>query len=150
MPAAEIDGDQSSQLMTLDELTRRTGLSVRNIRFYTSRGLVPGPIRQGRSGYYSADHLARLELVRELQAHGFTLAAIEKYLARLPDDATPETIALHRSMLAPWMAELPETLTRRELARRAGRDLSDDELDTLNALGIVFPTKQGRDRKSVV
>lgn len=131
-------------LMTLDELTRRVGMSVRNIRFYTTKGLVPPPLRRGRSGYYSADHVARLELVSELQAHGFTLAAIQKYVARIPSDATPETIALHRTLLAPWMAELPETISRRELGRRAGRPLSDDELDTLNALGIVFPTKQGK------
>jgi hypothetical protein len=42
------------------------------------------------------------------------------------------------------MPELPETLSGRELARRAGRPLSDDDLDTLNALGIVFPAKQGK------
>ncbi|MFL6131628.1 MAG: MerR family transcriptional regulator [Nocardioidaceae bacterium] len=136
--------DAAAELMTLDELTRRAGMSVRNIRFYTTKGLVPPAIRRGRSGYYSSDHLARLELVRELQAHGFTLSAIEKYVARIPADATPETIALHRTLLAPWMPELPEILTRRELARRAGRPLSDDDLDTLNALGIVFPAKQGR------
>ena len=138
-PAAD-----SGELLSLDELTSRTGISVRNIRFYTTRGLLPAPIRRGRSGFYGADHLARLELVRELQAHGFTLAAIEKYVARIPVDASPETIALHRTLLAPWMAELPETLSRRELAKRAGRPLSDDDLDTLNALGIVFPTKQGK------
>ena len=136
--------DATHELMTLDELTRRVGVSVRNVRFYTTRGLVPPPIRRGRSGYYTSDHLARLELVRELQAHGFTLAAIEKYVARIPEDATPETIALHRTLLAPWMAELPDTISRKELVRRAGRPLSDDELDTLNALGIVFPTKQGK------
>jgi DNA-binding transcriptional MerR regulator len=136
--------DVATELMTLDELTRRVGVSVRNVRFYTTRGLVPPPIRRGRSGYYTSDHLARLELVRELQAHGFTLAAIEKYVARIPEDATPETIALHRTLLAPWMAELPDTISRKELVRRAGRPLSDDELDTLNALGIVFPTKQGK------
>jgi DNA-binding transcriptional MerR regulator len=136
--------DVATELMTLDELTRRVGVSVRNVRFYTTRGLVPPPIRRGRSGYYTSDHLARLELVRELQAHGFTLAAIEKYVARIPEDATPETIALHRTLLAPWMAELPDTISRKELVRRAGRTLSDDELDTLNALGIVFPTKQGK------
>ncbi len=133
-----------TELITLDELTRRVGVSVRNIRFYTTKGLVPAPIRRGRSGYYSPDHVARLELVRELQAHGFTLSAIERYVARIPADASPETIALHRTLLAPWMAELPETFSRRELVRRAGRPLSDDDLDTLNALGIVFPTKQGR------
>ena len=54
-------------LLTLEELTARVGMSVRNVRFYTTKGLVPPPIRQGRSGYYSDDHVARLELVRELQ-----------------------------------------------------------------------------------
>jgi DNA-binding transcriptional MerR regulator len=132
------------ELMSLDELTERVGMSVRNVRFYTTKGLVPPPIRRGRSGYYSVDHLVRLELVRELQAHGFTLSAIEKYVARIPADASPGNIALHRTLLAPWVPELPETISRRELARRAGRALSDDDLDTLNALGIVFPTKQGK------
>jgi len=131
-------------LMTLQELTRTVGLSVRTVRFYTTRGLVPPPIRRGRSGFYSSDHVARLELVSELQAHGFTLSAIERYVARIPQDATPESIALHRTLLAPWLAELPETCSRRELSRRAGRPLTDEDLDTLNALGIVFPAKQGK------
>ena len=73
------------ELLTLDELTNRVGLSVRNVRFYTTKGLVPPPIRRGRSGYYTPDHVARLELVQELQTHGFTLAAIERYLSRIPD-----------------------------------------------------------------
>jgi DNA-binding transcriptional MerR regulator len=133
-----------NDLMTLDELTKRVGMSVRNVRFYTTKGLVPPPIRRGRSGYYSGDHVARLELVRELQAHGFTLSAIEGYMARIPSNATPETIALHRTLLAPWMADMPETISRKELVRRAGRELSDDELATLNTLGIVYPAKQGR------
>jgi DNA-binding transcriptional MerR regulator len=135
---------EDRELMTLEELTERVGMSVRNVRFYTSKGLVPPPIRQGRSGFYSRDHLVRLELVRELQAHGFTLAAIERYLARIPADAGPETIALHRTLLAPWTPDLPETVSRRELVRRAGRPLSDDDLDMLHALGIVYPTKQGK------
>lgn len=137
-------GGGAPEVMTLDELTRRVGVSVRNVRFYTTKGLLPPPVRRGRSGYYSAEHLARLEMIRELQAHGFTLSAIEKYLARIPDDATPDTIALHRTLLAPWTAELPETLSRRDLVRRAGRPLSAADLDTLNALGIVYPTKQGK------
>ena len=136
--------DVAADLIPLDELTKRVGMSVRNVRFYTTKGLVPPPIRRGRSGYYSSDHVARLELLRELQAHGFTLAAIEKYLTRVPADASPETIALHRTLLAPWMAELPETVSRRELVRQAGRRLSDEDLDTLHALGIVYPTKQGK------
>ena len=124
-------------LLTLEELTARVGMSVRNVRFYTTKGLVPPPIRQGRSGYYSDDHVARLELVRELQGHGFTLSAIERYLAAVPDEATPEQIALHRTMLAPWQAEATETMTHAQLATRAGRGLEDDDVALLVALGIV-------------
>lgn len=91
--------------LTLEGLTERVGMSVRNIRFYTSKGLVPPPLRRGRSGYYSADHVARLELVRELQDHGFTLTAIKGYVDRIPDDATPADIALHLSLLAPTTAD---------------------------------------------
>ena len=132
------------ELLTLDELTARVGMSVRNVRFYTTKGLVPPPIRRGRSGYYSADHVARLELVRELQQHGFTLSAIERYVAGIPADATPEDIALHRTMLAPWQADAPAELSRAELDRRTGRTLSDDDLATLAALGIAARTKRGR------
>jgi DNA-binding transcriptional MerR regulator len=136
-------------LLTLDELTDRVGMSVRNVRFYTSRGLVPPPIRRGRSGFYSADHVARLELVQELQSHGFTLAAIEKYVAGIPGTATPEDIALHRTMLAPWQTEPPVQLTKTELDKRAGRPLDDDELATLVTLGIVSAATGGRYRVAV-
>jgi DNA-binding transcriptional MerR regulator len=136
-------------LLTLEELTERVGMSVRNVRFYTARGLVPPPIRRGRSGYYSADHLARLQLVQELQAHGFTLSAIERYVAGIPAGASPEEIALHRTMLAPWMADSWEDLSRAELEQRAGRPLTADDLDTLVALGVVQAAGRGRFRASV-
>jgi DNA-binding transcriptional MerR regulator len=139
----------SSGWLTLQELTERVAMSVRNVRFYTSRGLVPPPIRRGRSGFYSADHVARLELVQELQSHGFTLAAIEKYVAGIPASATPEDIALHRTMLAPWQAEPPVQLTRAELDRRAGRTLDTEDLATLATLGIVTPAARGRYRVAV-
>ena len=125
--------------LSLDELTQRVGMSVRNVRFYASRGLVPPPVRRGRSGYYSADHVARLELVQDLQSHGFTLAAIEKYVAGIPASATPQDIALHRTMLAPWQTEPPVELSREELDKRAGRSLDADDLAVLTALGIVTP-----------
>ena len=70
----------AADLLTLDELTEHVSMSVRNVRFHTSKGLVPPPLRRGRSDYYSADHVARLELVRELQDHGFTLSAIEGFI----------------------------------------------------------------------
>jgi DNA-binding transcriptional MerR regulator len=135
-------------LLTLEELTERVGMSVRNVRFYTTKGLVPPPIRRGRSGYYSADHVARLELVQELQGHGFTLSAIERYVARIPENASPEDIALHRTMLAPWMADSWQECSRTELERLAGRRVTTAELDTLEALGVLRPAARGRFRVS--
>jgi DNA-binding transcriptional MerR regulator len=136
-------------LLTLEELTERVAMSVRNVRFYTARGLVPPPIRRGRSGYYSADHVARLQLVQELQGHGFTLSAIERYVAGIPAGASPEDIALHRTMLAPWMAHSSEELSRAELEQRAGRPLSPHDLDILSALGVVKATGRGHFQASM-
>ena len=116
-PTVDETVESLRELLTLDELTNRVGMSVRNVRFYTTKGLVPPPIRRGRSGYYTPDHVARLELVQELQSHGFTLAAIEKYVANIPRDATPEDIALQRAMLAPVAARGPD----RDDPRRAGQ-----------------------------
>jgi DNA-binding transcriptional MerR regulator len=141
--------DPARELFTLEELTGRVGMSVRNVRFYTTKGLVPPPIRRGRSGYYTPDHVARLELVQELQSHGFTLSAIERYVANIPPDATPADIALQRTMLAPWQHESPIEMSRADLDRRAGRRLTDDDLTTLAALGVVFPGKRGKHQVAV-
>ncbi len=147
MAAEVISPGPGPDLLTLDELTTRVGMSVRNVRFYTTKGLVPPPIRHGRSGYYSPDHVARLELVLELQSHGFTLSAIERYVAGIPADATPEDIALRRTMLAPWQADRPVEMSRADLERRVDRQLTDSDLETLAALGIVSAT--GGDRYQV-
>lgn len=141
--------DARTALLTLEELTSRVGMSVRNVRFYTTKGLVPPPIRRGRSGYYTTDHVVRLELVQELQSHGFTLSAIERYLAGIAPDAPPEDIALHRAMLAPWSADMPLEMSRAELTRRTGRDLTDADLETLGALGIVTGGSAGHYRVAV-
>ena len=148
-PSVSDSVEELRELLTLDELTNRVGMSVRNVRFYTTKGLVPPPIRRGRSGYYSPDHVARLELVQELQSHGFTLSAIERYVAGIPADATPEDIALRRTMLAPWQADLPVEMSRAELEKRVDRSLSRKDLETLTALGIVSATGDDRYRVAV-
>lgn len=137
---APADSDRAGDLLTVDELSGRVGLTVRTLRFYASRGLMPPPIRRGRVGYYGAEHIARLDLIRELQAHGFTLSAIEGYLDRIPADATPADIALHRTLLTPWSRDLPETLDRAELCRRTGRELKDEDLEMLAALRVIEST----------
>src|ERR1700744_6123877 len=117
--------------LTVDELAARTGLTVRTVRFYAAEGLLPPPERRGRVAYYDSRHRMRLDLVRTLQEHGYTLAAIERVLARIPSDAAPAEFAVHSAVLAPWLPERDETLDRAALERRVGRRLDDDEVDYL-------------------
>ena len=79
-----------AELLTIDQLAARTGITVRNIRFYAGRGLLPPPRLRGRTGLYGPDHIARLELVSELSGLGFTLSGIEAQLERLPSTADAE------------------------------------------------------------
>lgn len=132
--------------LTVDELAARAGVSVRTVRFYASRGLLPPPRLRGRLGLYGGDHLARLDLIRELQTLGFTLSAIERHLERIPDDASPDDLALQRALLAPWTSDQSEDLDRHELNQRAGRPLDDHLIDQLVALGIVEVLSADRER----
>ncbi|MHA6805516.1 MerR family transcriptional regulator [Salinifilum ghardaiensis] len=132
--------------LTVDELAARAGVTVRTIRFYSSRGLLPPPRLRGRTGMYSGEHLARLDLIRELQALGFTLAAIERQLHRIPDDASPAELALQRALIAPWTDDQAEDLDRHELDQRAGRHLDDARIDQLVQLGIVQRLDDGSGR----
>lgn len=65
----------------IDELARRSGLTVDTIRFYQREGLLHPPERSGRTALYRPSHLARLGQVRELQARHLSLAAISALLA---------------------------------------------------------------------
>ncbi|MCU1661391.1 MAG: hypothetical protein QOI36_563 [Pseudonocardiales bacterium] len=132
--------------MTIDQLAERTGITVRNIRFYAGRGLLPPPQLRGRTGLYGEDHLAWLELVSELSALGFTLSAIESHLERLPQSAGAAELALQRALLTPWVPEQIEEIDRAELDRRAGRILRPDDLHALVDLGAVTVLEDGRVR----
>jgi DNA-binding transcriptional MerR regulator len=64
----------------IDELARRSGLTVDTIRFYQREGLLPPAERAGRAKVYGQDHLARLAQIRDLQTRRFSLAAIKALL----------------------------------------------------------------------
>src|SRR5688572_32947962 len=66
--------------LRIDELAHRAGTTSRNVRAYQARGLLPPPELSGRTGYYSEEHLRRLELIAELQERGFSLEAIRHTL----------------------------------------------------------------------
>ncbi|MGA8846393.1 MAG: MerR family transcriptional regulator [Nocardioides sp.] len=129
--------EPAEALLTIDELAAAVGLTVRTTRYYASLGLIAAPQRRGRLAYYGPVHRARLELVRALQDHGFTLQAIERTLAGVPEDAGVEDLALQRAMLTSWTAEPPARLTRHQLEKKAGRRLSEADVDLLTRVGSI-------------
>ena len=130
--------------LTVDELAARVGVTVRNLRAYAARGLLPPPVMVGRTGYYGREHVARLLLVREMLAEGYSLAMIERTLASAPQEASSATLALHRALLAPWLPPEPEVTTGAEIAARAGVPEDPAIVDQLVSLGVLERLGDGR------
>lgn len=125
--------------LTVDELAARAGVTVRTVRFYSTRGLLPPPvIGPRRVGHYGPGHLSRLALIEELQRQGMTLAAIERYLEQLPEGLSAHDLAIHRALVASWAPDGVEEMTGAELERRAGRPLTEQDLDRLVAMGVLL------------
>ncbi|MFI9423507.1 MerR family transcriptional regulator [Streptomyces achromogenes] len=132
--------DTGEPTLTIDELAARAGVTVRTVRFYGTKGLLPPPvIGPRRVGHYGREHLARLALIEEMQHQGMTLAAIERHLRQLPAGLGPHDLAIHRAVVASWAPDTVETVSRPELERRAGRRLTGEDLDRLAAMNVVTP-----------
>jgi DNA-binding transcriptional MerR regulator len=122
--------------MTIDELGQRAGMTVRNIRAYQSRGLLPPPEVVGRTGYYGENHLARLELIKEMQGDGFNLSAIGRLLEGV-GDSSGEVLDFTRAVRAPFEDEEPEILEREEIAKRWGGEADSELFERAERLGLI-------------
>jgi len=71
---------------TIAELADLAGVTPRTIRYYLSQGLLPSAGQSGPGTRYSESHLARLRVIRGLQAEHLPLAEIRKRLADVDDD----------------------------------------------------------------
>ncbi len=123
--------------LTIDQLARETGMSVRNIREHQARGLLPPPEVRARTGYYGAEHLSRIQLITELQAEGFNL----KGIARLLEDAhgvTDRLVAVRRAVTEPFESERPQVFSVEELGARFGEQ-EPEAIDKAVKLGALVP-----------
>lgn len=108
-------GEAPDGKMTIGELARRTGMTIRNIRAHQTRGLLPPPEVHGRTGYYNEDHVARIELTREMQAEGLNLEAIRRVMES-SEGSSREMVDFARAVRAPFEDETPEIFDEDELA----------------------------------
>jgi DNA-binding transcriptional MerR regulator len=129
--------------LTIDALARRTGLTVRNVRAHQARGLLPPPEVRGRTGFYGPEHVARLELVKELQADGFNLEAIRRLLEHA-GGSTADVLRFARAVRAPWEAEAPRIVSLEALAERYGGAGDVALLERALELGLLRDRGGGR------
>ena len=135
-------GAQTEQRLTIDELAQAAGLTVRNVRSYQSRGLIPPPQVQGRVGYYGSEHLTRLQLIREMQTHGFNLAAIAHVLEQA-HGAGEEVLGFTRALMTPFETEAPEIIQQADLLERLGGQVDPKLIAKAQKLGLVIPIGEG-------
>lgn len=133
--------------MTIGELAERTGMTVRNIRAHQTRGLLPPPVVHGRTGYYNEDHVARVELTRELQAEGLNLEAIRRMMEGV-NGAAEEIHDLTRSLRAPFEEEAPEIVELVELAELWKKEVEEgrgfEMLERGEKLGVIRSLPDGK------
>ena len=132
--------DTLERVLTIDELARETGLTVRNVRSHHARGLLPPPEVRGRTGYYGPEHVERLRLILQLQSEGLKLSGIKRLLG----DPSERMLALRNaSREAP---ETPEVVTAAELADRLRLGERDDPRKLIakaTKLGLLHPLGEG-------
>ena len=136
----------NGERLTIDQLAQRTGMTVRNIRAHQSRGLLPPPVVEARTGYYDSEHLARIKLIQEMQAEGFNLKAIER-LIEGSSGAVEEALGFKRAVLTPFGDEEPEYITQAELDERLKGPYDPKVARKAVRLGLIRPL--GDDRYEV-
>jgi DNA-binding transcriptional MerR regulator len=132
----------------LDELARRANVASTTVRLYQTKGLLPAPRLEGRTGWYDDTHLSRLRLIARLQNEGYSLAGIANLLAQWERGRSLDAVIgvegeldallgeVHALVLEPaeLLARFPEAMMTPELMQRAA------------GLGIVQPTPDGKIR----
>ncbi|MGW4383409.1 MerR family transcriptional regulator [Kitasatospora sp. NPDC004531] len=90
-----MDGEE---LVTIGELARRTGLTVKTLRFWSDSGLVPSTDRSP-AGYrrYGVQAAARAQLVKTLRELGIPLSDVRRVLDR--EDSVGEVARAHADAL---------------------------------------------------
>lgn len=133
--------DDGTGLLTIGELARATGLTVRTIRYWSDEGALP-PVARSAGGYrlYDAASVARLELIRTLRELGLGLDAVRKVLAG--ETTVAEVAAAHVAALDAQISSLK--VTRAVLSSVARRGSTAEEMTLMNTLARLSAAERKR------
>ncbi|WP_395577324.1 MerR family transcriptional regulator [Streptomyces sp. BK79] len=133
--------EDGTGLMTIGELARATGLTVRTIRFWSDEGALP-PVTRSAGGYrlYDAASVARLELIRTLRELGLGLDAVRRVLAG--ETTLAQVAAAHVAALDAQIGSL--RVTRAVLSTVARRGSTAEEMTLMNRLARLSTAERRR------
>ncbi|MEU3300928.1 MerR family transcriptional regulator [Streptomyces sp. NPDC006678] len=122
----------------IEDLAHHSGATVRTIRAYQDRGLLPKPVRRGRANVYGDSHLARLRQIADLLDRGYTLASIKELLeAWDAGRGLGGVLGLVAEVHGPWTDEEADRITRAELYETFGGKPDEDAITEAVELGVL-------------
>jgi DNA-binding transcriptional MerR regulator len=123
---------------TIDELAREAGTTVRNVRAYQERGLLPAPKRRGRVGIYGPTHLARLRMIGPMLVRGYSLANVAELIeAWEKGHDIGKLLGLEAALTSRWTDEQPQHITRAQLHELFGAALDPAAMAKAIEIGVV-------------
>ncbi|MGC2786309.1 MAG: MerR family transcriptional regulator [Roseiarcus sp.] len=111
--------DSAQPELTISQMSRVFGVSLRTLRFYEDRGLIK-PRREGNARYYRASDRIRMEMILKGKKLGFTLTEIQDLIGGkgasetvdLEDQLNPQQIVTQISHLERQRNEIDEAIER--------------------------------------
>lgn len=133
--------DGEPDLIAIGELSRRSGVAVRTLRFYADRGLVVAATRsEGGYRLYEPGAVARVALVRTLRELGVDLATIARVLDR--EVGLADVVAAHAAALD---AQIRVLRLSRDVALLVARhECTPKEMTQMHQLARLTETERRR------
>ncbi|MFF1292986.1 MULTISPECIES: MerR family transcriptional regulator [unclassified Streptomyces] len=132
--------------LRIEDLAHLSGATVRTIRAYQDRGLLPRPERHGRANLYSDAHLVRLRQIADLLDRGYTLASIKELLEAWDTGrGLGGVLGLVAEVDGPWSDEAAVRISRAELEERFGGTPDDAAIADAVELGVLEPVPGDED-----
>lgn len=140
LPQADVQEMESQKEFTIDELAREASSTVRNVRAYQDRGLLPPPEKRGRTGIYTDVHLARLKIIGALLERGFTINNIRDLLVAWQEGRDLNDILGLEVAMTTWRnPEIPTYIDYEELIADFGEEITTDVMTKAVKLGYILP-----------
>ncbi|MDX1505342.1 MAG: MerR family transcriptional regulator [Spongiibacter sp.] len=131
------DSIEQKKEYSVEELALAANTTVRNIRAYQDRGVLPPPELRGRKGIYNNQHLSRLRLIANLLERGYTLSSIRELLDAMAQGiGLSEVLGMESAINSPWGNEAPVNVSMPTLVKMFGTKLTPNAIKKASDLGL--------------